>query len=433
MRVQPTILISVAAAGAMACSGGTEPTEDGPPYLAIIPKVSGLAPGDTLPRARYLVQDLSTGGMLDTVIVAAPADTVILPVRPATYGVTLLNLSPTCVSRYGVEAEAVVPEGVNTAVVRYYITCNVPLTVTVSAVGLTPPDSSFIWELSGGSVLRTGIAPLRGTVLFEDLAPGTYRFSLYNVPETCAFLSSGGRTQTVTVPPSGQAQLKFGISCARESARPEIRSLFAGYHDGVGVFILHARDPDRDIRGYFWDLTDCNGRSLLPGGARERGGLGSGRTANWDTLTVIGAFELGLPDSGFAGQCAMVRVIDAGGNASRALEVPLRDAVTSRPRARSFNARFQGQERLSVDLEVEDPDGDFAGVFGAARLRDGVVSMPDGQPDIGIYHPAGYLGQTLPDLLLGSRILFSDVYASIVYLVDQKGNFTRLVDEDLFR
>ena len=82
---------------------------------------------------------------------------------------------------------------------------------------------------------------------------------------------------------------------------------------------------------------------------------------------------------------------------------------------------------------VLDPDGDFAGVFVAARLRDGILSPPDGQPDIGIYNVAGYLVPNLPDLPLTSRIQYGDVLAIIVYLVDAAGNFTRLEDSDVFR
>jgi hypothetical protein len=93
-----------------------------------------------------------------------------------------------------------------------------------------------------------------------------------------------------------------------------------------------------------------------------------------------------------------------------------------------------GTNYLATQLEVEDPDADFWGVFVAAELRDGTLrGVPDGHNDIGIYNTQGYESNQVPNLFFQGRIAYSDVYAQFIYLVDGAGNFRRLVDRDPFK
>ena len=199
----------------------------------------------------------------------------------------------------------------------------------------------------------------------------------------------------------------------------------------MGAFRFRVFDPTRDVERYFWDLTDCRGSSVLDGGARLRRGLSSGRTAGQDTVEVIGAFE--HPPGAGAARCAALRVVDQAGNTTPVAELPLTNALGAPPTASAFNAYTVGAAAIRTDLAASDADGDFAGAFMSVRLRDGVLFAPDGQPDMGIYNVSGYLGTVIPDLPLGGRVQYGDVYAVIVYLIDAAGNFTRLEDADVLR
>jgi hypothetical protein len=125
-------------------------------------------------------------------------------------------------------------------------------------------------------------------------------------------------------------------------------------------------------------------------------------------------------------------VVDEYGNTTPVVESPLLPGGQA-PVASVFNAALRGTSWLSTTLLASDPDNDFVGTFVAAELRDGILFPQDGEPDLGIYNTAGYLGTAVPDLPLGSRIQYYDIYSLIVYLVDGRGNFTRLEDTDVFR
>jgi hypothetical protein len=208
----------------------------------------------------------------------------------------------------------------------------------------------------------------------------------------------------------------------------------SSYHGGVSAFYTQVTDPDRDVERYAWDLTDCHGTSVLPGGARIRRGLSSGATAGLDTVEIVATFEAGLPDADLVGRCTALRVMDEYGNTTPVHEEPIGGEPGAPPRIQSFNALLRGTTAIRVALVADDPDGDFVGTFAAARLRDGILGPADGNPDYGIYHPAGYAGTALPDLTVNtSRIRYDDVLAIIVYVVDRAGNFQRLEDTDTFR
>src|SRR5262249_42582771 len=172
--------------------------------------------------------------------------------------------------------------------------------------------------------------------------------------------------------------------------RPEILDFSWQYHDSVVVFIAKAKDPDYNLATLFFDLTDCNGHSVLSGGARERGGMQGGRTSYTLTPIVFSAFEFGLSDQEIAGHCASLRLQDADGNTTPVVEALPSFPDGTAPEAIGFNSVLVSNELLTTKLSARDTDGDFFGTFVAARLRDGLLSPPDGKFDIGVYNAAGY-------------------------------------------
>ncbi|MGH7702745.1 MAG: hypothetical protein ACREMO_06600 [Gemmatimonadales bacterium] len=180
---------------------------------------------------------------------------------------------------------------------------------------------------------------------------------------------------------------------------------------------------------YFWGLTDCQGTSILPNGGRLRRGLSADRTAGEDTVTVLGAIEVGLPDADLQGRCTALRVVDEPGNTTPVREEPIGGEGGRPPMASTFFTTFIGTTALRTTLTASDPDGDLVGVFAAARLRDGILGPPDGRDDIGVFNPSGYLDTNLPDIPLGSLFQYYDVRAVIVYLIDARGNFVRIEDD----
>ncbi|NOT08692.1 MAG: hypothetical protein HOP28_10865 [Gemmatimonadales bacterium] len=427
-----------ALAGALLSGGGCRagetlaPSDEKPPYLAVVAKLETGTLPDTGATFRYRVSDLSEGGVLDTVIVAAPNDTLILSVRPATYSIQLEQIPAKCVSRYGPTEVVLVPEGINTAIARFFISCNAPLAVDVVTSG--GPDSlQFIWELTGPNrPQQTGIIGQKEeAVIFNQLAPGSYTFSLWNLGG-CEPVSRGRRSQTIVVPPGGGARTSFTVVCSDLPTRPALRSFSWTYHDSTAVFIADVTDPDGNLTGYYFDLTDCAGTSVLAGGEKERFGLLGGRTARATSATIVGAFELGIDESVAAGRCASLRMVDDYGGTTPFIERLQGHPFGSAPEPIAHNALFIGTSALRSQLSVRDANDDYFGVFVAVRLRDGALGPPDGQPDLGIYNAVGYEGTELPDLLFGNRFQYFDVYEQILYLVDRKGNFRKVVDRDPF-
>jgi hypothetical protein len=98
----------------------------------------------------------------------------------------------------------------------------------------------------------------------------------------------------------------------------------------------------------------------------------------------------------------------------------------------TFNARFANTASLVSSLQVGDPG--YAGVFATALLRDGILFPADGTPDVGVFNPSGYEDVILPTVPLGGgRPQYFDYLGVTVYLFDQRGNFTRVEDNDLFQ
>lgn len=436
---QPHARLLLAGALLAGPGGGCERAPTGPiptSYLAIVTTVDaplGLSPGT---RYAYKVRELSGTLHIDTTIAVAPGDTIIAPLPPATYGVNLGGLPTWCKTRYGDDQFMTVVAPPSTSLIRYFVSCRAPLTVRVATVGPGEHDPEMVSRLVGpDGQERLGIASANDTLRFDGLAPGHYRFGLSLVAANCVVTSLVGSDPYVLIVPEGGIELDVLVVCSDEAHRPQLID-FGGHFDGhLGSVAFQVADPDRDIERYTWDLTDCAGASVLKAGSRTRRGLStSWRTRDQDSVTIVAAFEVARPDTELVAQprCVALRVTDEPGNSTPTIERPLTTSGRP-PQATMFNAYSVGTVAIRTQLAASDPDGDFVGVFAAARLRDGVLGPPDGNPDYGIYNVAGYLGEAIPDLPLDGRIQYGDVYAVIVYLIDAAGNVSRLEDFDVFR
>lgn len=398
----------------------------GPPYLAIINKLD--IPAGITPGARYTIQVSEVSGTtgIDTTFTAAPTDTIILSVVPATYRVTVDSLPSNCAMRDGPEQVVLVPEGANTAVARFQVICSSPLVVETGTDGAGADDQYYVRLSGAGITERFLIIGGNDTLRVDSLPAGTYAVELGAIAPNCDVTSDGRERRTLDLAAQGGGRVTFRVRCSDVARRPQVVRFESGAQDGGFAFYVIAADPDRDIERYTYDVNDCNGTSLIPRGPRTRRGLSSGRTSRADTLTVVGAFELGLAP-GTSPMCASLRVEDERGNTTSWIDRRIGTAPGgAAPVFVSAGLGFQGTSAIQVSVAVADLDNDFAGLFAMARLSDGSLGPPDGQPDIGAFNAAGYLSPPLPDVPLGNgRPSLADYHAIILYGIDLKGNVTR--------
>lgn len=398
----------------------------GPPYLAIINKLdvpAGIAPGASY---TFQVTELSGTTGIDTTITASPTDTIILSVVPATYRVTVDSLPHNCLMRDGIEQVILVPEGANTAVARFQVICSSPLVVETGTDGAGADNQYYVRVAGAGITERFLVIGGNDTLRVDSLPAGMYDVELGAIGPNCDVTSDGREYRRLELSAQGGARVSFRIRCSDPAKRPVIRRFESGTQDGGFAFYVIATDPDRDIERYTYDVTDCAGTSLIPRGARTRRGLSSGRTARGDSITVIGAFELGILP-GATPMCASLRVEDEQGNTTSWIDRRL-DAAPggAAPVFVSAGLGFQGTSAIVVSVAVADLDNDFVGLFPMARLSDGALGPPDGQPDIGAFNAAGYLAPPLPNVPLGNgRPGLADYHAIILYGIDLRGNVTR--------
>lgn len=398
----------------------------GPPYLAIVSKLD--VPAGITPGARYTfrVAEISGTTGIDTVITAAPTDTTILSVVPATYRVTADSLPPNCSMRDGAEQYVLVPEGANTALARFQVICSSPLVIETGTDGAGADDQYYVRLAGAGIAERYLIIGGNDTLRVDSLPAGMYEVELGAIGPNCEVTSDGREMRRLQLSAQGGGRVSFRIRCSDLALRPVVTRFESGTQDGGFAFYFIASDPDRDIERYTFDVTDCAGTSLLPRGARTRRGLSSGRTSRADTTKVIGAFELGLSLSATP-VCASLRVEDEQGNTTRWIDRRLGTAPGgAAPVFVSAGIGFQGTSAIEVSVSVADLDNDFAGLFAMARLSDGALGPSDGQPDIGAFNAAGYLAPPLPNVPLGNgRPELADYHAIILYGIDLRGNVTR--------
>lgn len=417
------------------CRDGTAPP--GPPYLAVVTRLTTW-PGASAPdRVRYRIRQ-STADVVafDQQFTIAPNDTIIVPLEAGTYIVEANDLPARCVIPRGTSQQGItLTDADNTGIIRYQIECRGLLSLAVIADGWNT-DREFVFRVrdraSGRE--RTGLIAGNDTVTVEDIRSGEVDVDIGGVADNCVITSDGGSRQRLNIDSTGGATAAFRVQCADVARQPRIAGLTSGYTQGASIFQFRVFDPDGDLRGYYWDITDCDGNSVLPDKReRVRLDLRGGRGATRDTLTIIGAFELGLENAAFAGRCTEIRVFDAEANVSAIATHRIGTASGAAPVVRFFNATLQGRAFVSSILEASDPDNDIVGHFVLVRLRDGVLAAPDGVPDLGAMNAVGYLGIDVPNIPTTGRVQWDDVYAVIVYLIDARGNVIRVEDDDIFR
>lgn len=412
----------------------------GPPYIAI-EVLSEVPAGIAVPGPfTYRIREMSGTLGVDLRLQSAPNDTVYtsVPAEGATYLVEMSGVPAICGVRAGPAQVVVVVPNANTRLVRFSVTCFAPLTIETLTDGVDR-DSAFVYTVVGTGVDRSGVIGANALARLDALPAGDYEITLRHVAAHCVVTSDGGSRQRIVVDSAGGARVAFRVVCSDARKRPRITSFAATYHDSAAAFTLTVVDPDRDVERYTWAITDCQGRSLLPESRfLLRRGLSSRPSVAYrDTAVILGVFERALPDAAAAGaRCQGIRVADEQGNVSDLVEVPLvPGALSSRPRATLFTARLVGTSAIRVLLAVEDDENDFVGTYSVYETRDGIVIRPpDGIADRLVFEVAGLVGQSIPDLPLGTGLgNWDDYYGVTVYLIDRRGNFTRLDDRDLFR
>ncbi len=416
------------------CDRATAPP--GPPYLAVVTRLTTWPGASAPPTLTYRIRESTAGTVnFDQELTIAPNDTIVLSLVPGTYVVEANDLPARCVIPRGTRLQGItLTEADNTGIIRYQIECRGLLSVSVIADGYDT-DNSFVYRVRSKAtgLERTGIIAGNDTTTVEDIGAGDIEVDIGGVSPNCVITSDGGSRQKVRVDPTGGAAVVFRAQCADVARQPRILAFTSGYIQGASIFQFKVFDPDADLIGYYWDITDCEGNTVLPDKReRVRVNLRGGRGATNDTLTIVGAFELGLENAALAGRCTEVRVYDAAGNVSHIATHKIGTATGSPPAVRFFNARLNGQAFISSVLEASDPDNDIVGHFVLVRLRDGVLAAPDGQPDLGSMDPVGYVGLDVPIIPTTGRIKWDDVYSVIVYVIDAKGNVVRVEDADMF-
>lgn len=435
MRLFGWVVFAVAALGCSDFSPLHVPARTGPPYLAVITTTQAPSGIASLGGYRYRIIESSLSVGLDTTVVADAVDTLLLSVPPATYEVSIGAVPPECrVQANATKQSAVLVAETNTAILRFTIFCRAQLAIENLTSG-QQQDDAFVVRIDGPSgAQRIDLIGAQDTVLLDGLEPGENTVRLGHVASNCEVVSDGGAVRRVVVTAAGGIDMAFRVACSNPAARPSLASVRASHQDGVNGFVLHATDPDRDIERYFWDLTDCHRNSLIGDGGRTRGGFSRGRTGNLDSVVVIGLHTVELSDERAHAGCVSLRVEDLFGNSSEIVETPLRPSPGAPPFPLAFNASVFDRIAIRTLLQADDPDGDYIGFFGTARLSDGTLGPTDGRPDIGIFNNAGYLGTAVPEIPLGSGRPIGEAYqAVILYLFDRAGHFRRVEDTDLSR
>jgi hypothetical protein len=384
-------------------------------------------------RITYRVRMLSTPSNIDTLVSVAPQDTVYLQLPIATYGVTLDGFPNVCSVRDGIERAAVLYDIGTTSIVRYSISCKLSLQLNVITEGVLP-TAPYVYVLSNGAgAERSGSAKINDTLRFDGLPAGEYRLRFGFVPSNCVLLSPGGRPAIVTVSPQGGGTAEAHFACADAPNRPVIAAFVPTLVDGAVGIWMKIVDPQKDQERVYLDITNCDGRSLTPGGEVFRRGLSTAPRLGGDTAIVATVFDLFLPDTATAPRCAAVRLTDIVGNTSTIVEQLLQPSIPTTNTINSWNASYLFGTTLRLDVQSKNPTDPTLMWFIGLRVRDGVLAgVTDGFPDRAIVNTTGSRGSTVVDVALGNgRPQYGDYQQCILYTFDATGRMARIVDADM--
>lgn len=429
-------LLALLSVGAIAGCRGDDlvaPPSERPPFLAILTTFDAPAGAFLGTEYQYRIQAIAEGVQIDTIVSAAPTDTIIIPVRPADYVVTVSGLPTSCSPRRGTQQGVFIPEDANTGVVRYFIICDPKLGIELVTDG-RQRDSAFVFRISGPGIDSVGITTGLERLTFPQATAGRYRFELANIADNCLVTSPYASDVPIDVPAVGGTVVSVRVTCSEPARRPRVISAVSRALEGVVTMYITATDPDRDIERIFWELTDCNGVPLRADGRRIRQNFTASGAVVRDTSIIATVFDVDLTVAELQTRCSLIHLFDFDGNSTTSVEVPIRAPTESAPIATTFNALIVEERALVVQLAVDDPQRDQSSVFPLVRLRDGVLGDPDGRIDLGIYAPAGYLSAAdIPELRIGTgtRIQTFDILGVDVLLFDRAGDVRRVRDTDL--
>jgi hypothetical protein len=163
-----------------------------------------------VPTGVYVVSATGPSAPNGASDVVAPNGTLSEQVLAGSYTVTLSGFPQNCTVTSANPVSVTVPVG-GTATAAFTVSCSATtgtLTVTTSTTG-SVPMTNYTVTVGGASL---SIAP-NGTIS-GSVAAGSYTVTLSGFPQNCTVTSTGGPSQSVTVPAGGTATVSFTLSCS---------------------------------------------------------------------------------------------------------------------------------------------------------------------------------------------------------------------------
>ncbi|MDX2192835.1 MAG: hypothetical protein NW201_05745 [Gemmatimonadales bacterium] len=426
------LLGAALAVGCLPDGQSTAPLVPGPPWLAIVTRLDAPAGVSAGERLAFRVRgNIVSGSVFDSTVTARPLDTLIVSVPPAEYAVQLQGgLASGCGVWGGTTQTVNIPEGSNTGVVRYTLICRPALQLRVITEG-TNPDDAYVARVRGPGGER--LLRLRATdsLFVEGVSSGSYDVEWLDIAPQCALMEPTTPLVTVQVPPGGGARADLLVRCGDPARAPALVAVHPRATGSVLALSLRLADAQRDIARLVWDVTDCRGRSLTSQRPRVRAALRGTRLAQADTSWLMSVSETDSAESTLLRSCVLVRAEDAAGNVSRSSEVPITRSTEGAPVATLFDAAISGERLATLTrFAVSDREGDYLGAVPALRIRDGLVGLADGRPELVLLDQVGLLGTAIPafDLAALQRVGPADVQAYELWLFDTEGNVRRYTD-----
>jgi hypothetical protein len=163
-----------------------------------------------VPTGVYVVSATGPSAPNGASDVVAPNGTLSEQVLAGSYTVTLSGFPQNCTVTSANPVSVTVPSG-GTGTAAFTVSCSATtgtLTVNTRTTG-SVPITNYTVTVGGASV---SIAP-NGTIS-GSVAAGSYTVTLSGFPQNCTVTSTGGPSQSVTVPAGGTATVLFALSCS---------------------------------------------------------------------------------------------------------------------------------------------------------------------------------------------------------------------------